>query len=408
MAQSRRRLNTTEARQLLTAALSGEGGSDPYPVFHRVRESAPVLRGPGGLIVLTRYADCEVAFRHRGLGLPHDAFTGWAFGGVVDDDSRQALGWVVRTMMMSNPPEHSRLRRVVSSAFTPRHVSELGPEIAAHAEQLLGKLAGQPGADFMSEVALTLPVKVMARLLGIPYAETEFCIPLCIELGKPLVSKEAIARAVAAQAKLRTYLTDLLALKRRAPADDLLSRLVTYSDEGKLNDEEVMATAVLLFGAGLETTTNLLGNGLLALLRNPDQLELLREQPDLIGSAIEEMLRYDAPIQVDLRTVLEATTLAGVELTPGQAVMALLGAANRDPERFTNPDRFDITRDEGANLAFTAGIHFCLGAHLAKLEARELFGKLLTSFQRIELVGDPQVTPDLQRRRVACMPLIIA
>lgn len=402
-----RPLTSATAYQLFVSVLSGQAGPDPYPAYRRLRESTPVLRGPDGGIALTRYGDCEAAFRHRGLGLPSDPMLGWTVGRPVTAEARRLLSWLTRTMMMSNPPEHTRLRRLLGSAFTPRHVAELQPQISACAKRLLDEIAGQPGADFVSEVALPLPVTVIGDLLGIPTTDRDKCIPLCITLGKPLVSDEAVAAAVAAQTELRDYFTGLLAEKRRAPADDLLSRLVTMPGDDKLDDEEIMATVILLFGAGLETTTNLLGNGLAALLTNPDQLGLLRSRPELTEPAVEEMLRYDSPIQVDSRTALGPATVAGVALAEGEPVMALLGAANRDPERFPDPDRFDIARDQGAHLAFTAGLHFCLGSHLARLEARTLFSVLMTSFRSIELSGEPRIVSEWHRRRAVRVPVVI-
>jgi cytochrome P450 len=401
MSMPERPLTPAMAYQLFVSVLGGQEGSDPYPAYRRLRESTPVLRGPDGGLALTRYDDCEAAFRHRGLGLPHDPMLAWSVGRPVAKEARRALSWLTRTMMLSNPPEHTRLRRLLGSAFTPRHVAELQPEISACTGRLLDEIAGQPGADFVSEVALRLPATTIGELLGIPVADRATFVPLCMTLGKPLISDEAIAAAIAAQAELRGYFTDLLAAKRRAPADDLLSRLANRPDRDRLDDDEIIATAILLFGAGFETTTNLLCNGLAALLINDDQLRLLRRRPELTDSAVEEMLRYDSPIQVDTRTALEPTTLAGVKLAEGEPVVAILGAANRDPERFPDPDRFDITRDQGGHLAFTSGLHFCLGSHLARLEARTLFGLLMTRFQSIELAAEPQIIPDLQRRRAA-------
>jgi len=401
-------LDSAWAQKLLMSALHCDEGADPYPTFHRLRAAAPILRLPGGVIVLSRYADCEAAFRHRSLGVRPDPVAGFGLGRELSEQTRRELNWVTRTMMLSNPPEHTRLRRLVSSAFTPRHVEQLHTEIVAHVDRALSEIAGQPGADFMSTVALPFPAKVMADLLGIPDADIETCIAPCMALSKPNTSKDVLGEIMDAQAKLRAYFTDLLAAKRRSPGDDLITRLVASSDDDKLDDEEVMGTVVLLFGAGLETTTNLLGNGLVALLRQPAQLELLRERPELGKSAVEEMLRYDAPIHVDWRTALEPATLAGIELPAGQTLMLLLGAANRDPAQFPDPDRFDITRDQGQHMSFITGIHFCLGSHLARLEARVMFGRLVARFRKIEFAGEPEITPDLYRRGVIRLPVTIA
>jgi len=397
------------AEELFVSILLGGEGPDPYGAYRRLRAAAPVLRTQGGALVLTRYDDCDAALRHRGLGKAREPLAARLAGG-TDEHARRALAWMRRTMLFSDPPDHTRLRRLVSSAFTVRHVDELQRAISDRTDRLLDALAAQPGADFMAAVALPLPVNVIADLLGVPDADREPFTPLIHDvtaLLEPYVDAAALARAVAAQAELATYFGDLLAEKRRWPEADLLSRLAASRDDDKLDDEEMIAASVLLFGAGFETTTNLLGNGLRALLGAPEQVDLLRERPDLVPAAVEEMLRYDSPIQIDGRTALEPVTVAGTDLPAGQLVIMLLGAANRDPDRFTEPDRFDVTRDDGAHLAFATGIHFCLGAHLARLEAAVVLTRMLTRFGRIELAGDPQPRPGLNPRGLSRLPVIL-
>jgi len=398
------------ADELFISIIIGGEGPDPYHAYHRLRAVAPVLRTEGGALVLTRYADCDAALRHRSLGKAREPLAARVAGGLRDEDTRRALAWMRRSMLFSNPPDHTRLRRLVSSAFTARHVDELQQAISGRADQLLDGLAGKPGADFMSAVALPLPVNVIADLLGVPDEDRESFTPLIHDvtaLLEPLVSDEALARAVAAQAELSRYFGGLLAGKRRTPAADLLSRLAASRADDKLDDEEMIAAAILLFGAGFETTTNLLGNGLRALLENPAELRRLRERPELMPAAVEEMLRFDSPIQLDGRTVLAPAAVAGAELPAGQLVVMLLGAANRDPNRFTEPDRFDVGRDEGPHLAFASGIHFCLGAHLARLEAAVVFTRLLAGFASIELAGDPEPRPGLNPRGLARLPVTL-
>ena len=397
--------------ELFISVLLGGVGPDPYGAYHRLRTEAPVLRTQGGALALTRYGDCDAALRHRSLGKAREPLAARITGGATDENARRALAWMRRTMLFSNPPDHTRLRRLVSSAFTVRHVDEMEHAISARADLLLDACAGEPGADFMAAVALPLPVNVIADLLGVPEADRENFTPLIhavTALIEPFVGEDALARAVAAQAELASYFGDLLAGKRQRPAADLFSRLAASRADDKLDDEEMIAAAVLLFGAGFETTTNLLGNGLCALLQAPGQLDLLREQPGLVPAAVEEMLRYDSPIQLDGRTTLEPATVAGVGLPAGQLVIMLIGAANRDPDRFTAPDRFDVTRDEGTHLSFAAGIHFCLGAHLARLEAAVVLSRMLARFKRIELAGDPEPRPGLNPRGLARLPLTLA
>ena len=261
----------------------------------------------------------------------------------------------------------------------------------------------------MAAVALPLPVNVIADLLGVPEADRQPLTLLIHDVNtllEPLVSDEELARAVIAHAELSSYFGGLLDRKLRKPAADLLSRVFAVDRTAdKLDDEEMIAAAILLFGAGFETTTNLLGNGLRALLENPAELGLLRARPSLICSAVEEMLRFDPPVQVDGRTTLEPATVADVELPAGQRVIMLLGAATCDPSRYTEPGRFDITRDEGPHLAFAAGIHFCLGAHLARLEAAVVFTQLLARFKNVKLAGDPLTSNRLNPRGLARLPV---
>ena len=399
------------AEELFVSVLLGGEGPDPYGAYHRLRAEAPVLQTQAGALVLTRFDDCDAALRHRSLGKAREPLAARTVGGFRDEHTRRALAWMRRTMLFSNPPDHSRLRRLVSSAFTVRHVDEMRRAISDRADRLLDGLAGQQGADFMTAVALPLPVNVIADLLGVPEADRDSFTPLIHDvtaLLEPFVGADALARAVAAQAELASYFGSLLAEKRRRPAGDLLSRLAASRGDDKLDEEEMIAAAILLFGAGFETTTNLLGNGLRALLETPGQVGLLRERPELVPAAVEEMLRYDSPIQLDGRTTLEPAKVAGAELPAGQLVVMLLGAANRDPDRFTEPDRFDVTRDEGANLAFAAGIHFCLGAHLARLEAAVVFTRMLERFGRIELAGDPQPRPGLNPHGLSSLPVTLA
>lgn len=398
------------AEELFVSILTGAEGPDPYDAYHRLRAMAPVLRTQAGVLVLTRYADCDAALRHRSLGKARNPLASRIAGGTPDTGTRRALAWMRRSMLFSNPPDHTRLRRLVSSAFTARHVDQLRQAISDRTDRLLDGIADRPGADFMSTVALALPVNVIADLLGVPDADTEAFTPLIHDvtaLLEPLVSDETLARAVAAQAELSGYFGGLLAAKRRQPAADLLSRLAADRADDRLDDDEMIAAAILLFGAGFETTTNLVGNGLRALLENPGTLRLLREQPELIPAAVEEMLRFDSPIQLDGRTVLEAATIAGAGLQVGQIVVMLLGAANRDPGHFTEPDRLDVARDEGPHLAFASGIHFCLGAHLARLEAAVVFSRLLARFSSIELAGDPQARAGLNPRGLIRLPVTL-
>jgi cytochrome P450 len=373
------------------------GAHDTYWNYRRLRETAPVFVTGSGTLVLSNYADCDAALRHRDLGKLSETPK---VPGVLDEQTQALMINVRRSMIFANPPGHTRLRRAVGSAFTARHVDELSPAVGAIADRLLDKLAARPGADFVATVALPLAVHVIADLLGIPRPDRARFLRLAhgtSALVKPELDEASLNHAVAACTELREYFADLIAERRRAPRPDLLSRLAASDGPDALDDIEVIATVVVLFDAGFETTSNLLGNGLHALVTHPDQLALLRRRPELMPSAVDEMLRYEAPVQVDRRTALEPATLAGVDLAAGQVVIALLGGANRDPARFADPDRFDITRADGPGLAFASGIHFCLGAPLARMEGSAFFARLLDRFRSIEIAAEPVRRPGVAR-----------
>ena len=396
-----------DAERLLADVLLGEPCADPYASYRRLREQAPVLQTGGGVLVLSRYDDVYEALRRPELGRAGEVFSAHA-GKLPEDQFRHAMRWWRRTLLFSNPPGHTRLRRAISAAFTPRHVEQLRASVAAIADETLGMLAHQPGADFVPLVALPLPVKVIAGLLGMPRGDYPSFAPVIrsmVELFEPFADAATIARAVAAQDELAGYFAELLASKRRRPGDDLLSRLASAQPDGGLDDTEIIATAILLFAAGFETTTNLLSNGLHALFTHPAQLALLRQQPQLAASAVEEFLRFDPPVQLTSRTTMGSCTVAGAGLPPGQTVLVLIAAANRDPMRFTDPDRLDIARDEGPSLTFATGPHFCLGAHLARLEAAEVFTRMLRRFPHLEPAGTPQRRRGSSLRGFAELPV---
>lgn len=396
------------AEELLIDVLIGDHGADgPYTGYRRLRELAPALLTASGVLVLTRYRDCDAALRSRDLGKADESL-GFRLVEVPEDLRRRAVHRFRRSMLFTNPPDHTRLRRLLSSAFTPRHVRDLSDAITARATQLLDRIEDRDDVDFMSEVALPLPVAVIGDLLGVPESDRAPFAPLVRALVGPLEptsDEAALIRATEAEDTLAEYFTALLAEKRVDPRDDLLSRLVQARDHDRLDDAEMIAAAILLFAAGFETTSNLLGNGLAALLAHHDQFTALREDPRLTERAVEELLRYDSPVQTDGRTVLNPCTLAGVDLEPGQIVMPLLGAANRDPEHFTDPDRLDITRDQGPSLAFGAGIHHCLGAPLARLEAAHLFPLLLHRYPTVAATADPTWRRGLTLRGLETLPI---
>ncbi|GAA3207337.1 cytochrome P450 [Actinocorallia longicatena] len=399
-----------EAELLFYAALGDPTAENLRPAYHALRDRAPALLLEDGTLVLSGHAGCDAALRHRALGKGSDML-GFQFTGLPPERLEELMSNVADSMIFANPPDHTRLRRLVSSAFTGRHVQELRGAVRERTAALLDRLADGPGTDFMTTVALPLPLNVIGDLLGIPDSDRAVVLPLAGSIGavvSPDSTPEALADAVEATRAITDYITDLLAHKRLHPGDDLLSRLARSAEEDALRPEEVVSTAILLFGAGFETTTNLLGNGLHALLDNPAELAALRADRSLMPTAIEELLRYDGTVQIDARTVLEPAVLQGVNLEPGTMVITLLGAANHDPARFTDPDRLDLSRTDNPHLSFAIGIHFCLGAHLARLEADIVFTQLLDRFPHLERTTPPTRRSGLALRGFTHYPLTTA
>jgi len=362
--------------------------SDPYPLFHRLRTEDPVhWEADLEFWALTRYADAVYALREDSLlsSAIHDSPRP---GGVGLSSAR----WFV----FLDPPRHTRLRALVHSAFTPQVVEGLRARIQAIVDELLDRAAEAGRLDLIADLGFPLPAIVIAELLGVPAEDRAQFRAWSADLAAAggLVrmaadGAERLSRARAGGAALNAYFRDIIRERRRAPRDDLVSRLTgVQSAEGTLSEEELVDTCALLLFAGHETTTNLIGNGMLALLRHPDELSRLRAAPSLIGPAVEELLRYDSPVQMRVRVARETVEIGGRRIAKGQRVLILVGAANRDPARFPDPDRLDIARPDNRHLAFGHGIHFCTGAPLARLEGAIAIRRLLRRFPRLELTTD--------------------
>jgi cytochrome P450 len=397
-------VESAETSKLLDELTTLVGRDDPYPRYARLREISPVVRAEDGALVLTRHADCATVTRDGRLGhMPKHML---AFIGLADWADHPALRQLFTSMLTLNPPDHTRLRRLVSSTFTARRVQALQPAIAAMVDDLLAEMSGP--ADFVSAFAFRLPVNVIGELLGVPAADRAAFQSVVRDWSQVLeqIGPEVLETADPAAATLRGYLAELAAERRRAPQDDLISALVAAEEAGdRLTEDELLTTAGLLFAAGFETTTNLLANGLVALLQHPDQLAALRERPALAASAVEELLRFDSPVQLVSRVVYEPVELGGMTIEPGERVVAYVGAGNRDPERFGDPDRLDLERADNAPLSFGGGIHYCLGAPLARLEAQVAFPALLGRFPNIELAGEPERRDSLTIRGLTRLPI---
>ncbi|MDQ3249072.1 MAG: cytochrome P450 [Chloroflexota bacterium] len=351
---------------------------DPYPYYDLLRTNAPVFYWPAwGITFLTRHDDCSELLRDNRLG-----------HGMMGDASsesplaqRALFDMQANWLLFKNPPDHTRLRGLVHKAFTPRMIEQLRSTVQAITDGLLDRVQAAGEMDLIADLAYPLPVTVIAEMLGIPEADRQAFHEWSDALARSLDLTEDPAvyeRANQAAATFTAYLRELANRRRVEPQADLLSALVAVEEAGDhLTEAELYATCSLLLIAGHETTINLIGNGTLALLRHPEQLALLRQNGALIKPAIEELLRYDSPVQMTSRMVLEKVAVRGQTLQPGQQVSFMLGAANRDPEVFSTPDVLDITRKNNPHLALGGGIHYCLGAPLARLEGQIALETLL-------------------------------
>lgn len=360
--------------------------ANPYPFYHELRVTEPVYWAEmppplNGMWLCTRYAD--VASVLKEARLTKHRLDMMRAGEVTANQ---------RSMLSEDPPDHTRLRSLVSQAFTPKRVQGLQSRIEEVTNHLIEQVAGQGGMDFVTAIAQPLPVIVIAELLGVPPEDRhEFQA-----WSNTVITGGDGARRTAERGKqsnaailaLDHYFRKLIEQRRREPRNDLISALIAARDvEERLNEEELLSTCRLLLIAGFETTVNLLSNGLLALLQHPEQRMLLQANPALVGSAVEEMLRYYSPVQrATYRGATETFMIGDKQIQPGEAVSAIIGAANRDPAVFPDPNRFDITRTPNPHLGFGLGIHFCLGAPLARLEGRVAFTTLLERLPGLQLL----------------------
>jgi cytochrome P450 len=391
-----------------------EGQADPYPCYARMRAEARVSRTAFGPYVVNGYEESLGVLRdpRLGRGLTIEDMSSGIFS---DAGTRRGefMEASQHNMLMADPPDHTRLRRLVSRSFTPRQVERLRPAIHRLIDDLLDAMAARDEVDFIAEFALPLPMDVIGELVGVPTSERGALQPFVRAAAKgiePVLSAEETEASIDALVHLAGYFTGLLDERRRAPRDDLLSALVqARENDDRLTDDEITSTAILLFSAGFETTTNLLGNGLLALLRHPDQLEDWRRHPEIAPTAVEELLRFDSPVQFNLRTALEPADLLGEPLARGDRIVVLQGAANRDPVRFERADELDLRRADNTPLSFGWGIHHCIGAPLARMEGEIAFNALLARFPTMTLVSDEaHWRPSFTLRGLLDLPLRLA
>jgi len=375
---------------------------DPYPLYRYLLAAAPVQWNDVlGAWTLARFEDVVTSLTDARFSADR-----------TERDQPDALeGYeLAKSMLVSDPPDHTRMRALVQKAFTPRMIEQLRPRIIAIVRELLDRIASRGGEfDLIADLAYPLPVVVIAELLGVPPEDRqifeEWSALLAASLD-PLVSADLMWRVTQARDGLHTYLRGIIAERRREPRADLISALVAVEERGDvLSEPELVVMCTLLLIAGHETTVNLIGNGVLALLKHPDQLGLLRGSPQLIGTAVEELLRFDSPVQMTGRVVMAPLELGGKEIPAGNFVLPLLGAANRDPAQFPEPEKLDLARSPNAHVAFGRGIHFCLGAPLARAEGQIAIGALVQRFRTLQLAGEPVRRDQITLRGLKSLPL---
>lgn len=388
---------------------SPEMMADPYPAYRAFRERGRVQRTSAGHWLATGYDEVSSLLTDQRFGEAAGRGGRIRLSRATREGQQQLLGRV-DTMLSQDPPEHTRLRRLVSKAFTPRSVQKMRPRIQEVVNELLEKVDGRDEFDLVSELAWPLPVIVIAEMLGIPREDRErfkrWSDAMVATLGGDY---SALDEARRSNEELVEYVSRVIAERRKEPRDDLISRLVAAEERGQtLSEDEMLGTVALLLVAGNETTTHLISNGMLALLRNPEQLARLREDPSLLPSAVDELLRYTGPVHTTRRVAKTDVSLGGTEIKRGEVVIGLLAAANRDPNQYADPDSLDVARNPTDHMAFGDGIHFCLGAALARLEGQVTIGTLLQRFPGLRLLdGAPEWGGTFAIRGVSSLRLAV-
>jgi cytochrome P450 len=373
--------------------LSPEFRADPYPLYARLREVTAATPTPLGSILVTRYQPVDRVLRSSAFRSPRGYRDADDPAGPRRFDPAGALTLHRRHWILFQSGEtHARLRRLITKVFTPRAVRELAPRIEAIVDALLAPALERGSMEVIDDLAFPLPSTVICELLGVPPADRDVNRAWATATAPtldPICSDAQVAAAEQAMTEWDAYMRAFLAERRARPGHALIDAMLAVEDEGsRLSEDEIAANATFLFAAGHETTTNLIGNGLHALLRNPDQLAVLRREPALVENAIEELLRFDSPVQFTGRVALEPTEIEGEPVAPGIVVMLALGSANRDPRRYRDPDSLDVRRSDVKPLSFGGGPHYCVGAALARLEGRIAFDRLLGRTRGIELATD--------------------
>jgi cytochrome P450 len=354
---------------------------NPHALYRGLRENQPINLTPDGLWRLTRYHDIQKLLKRSSVGMR-------TLDGLIPNHTREESD-ASRFMLRTDPPDHDRLRSLVSKAFTPSALAAIRPQVQAAIDEELARFSSAGSMDLVEHLALPVPAASMCAMLGVPFEDRNRLSELVSWATYLLAAKaypELVPRANAAINELAVYMLALFEERRRNPGTDILTALVLAEEQGdRLDDEELLQQSIGLLIAGLETTIGLIGNGMRAFAHNPDQFELLAQQPELASRAVEECLRYEPSVPSSIRVVWEDTEFDGYVIPRDSAVMPVLIAGNRDPEVFSDPDRFDISRNEARHCSFGGGIHFCLGSHLARMNAEVAFTSMASRFTKLEL-----------------------
>ena len=386
---------------------------DPYRQYAALREHDPVHRSPLEVWVLFRYDDIVGVLRDSSLSVQIDNATPTARMQMFAEQAPEERERGAHSILNVDPPDHTRLRRLVSKAFTPKMVHELRPRIQVLVDDALDAMAARGEADVIGDLAFPLPFTVISEMLGMPDGNRDEVRGWSHTLTKtldPIVSPEEVDAALAAANNMQSHIQDVLAWKRDHPADDLLTGLIAAEDEGdRLSEIELLDQVLLLYVAGHETTVNLIGNATLALLGHPDQLARLRSDPELDGGAVEELLRYDSPVQFSRRITTADLDVDGTTIPAGTFTLTCLGSANHDEARWgPTADELDITRtDAGQHMSFGNGIHHCLGSSLARTEAQVAIGMLVRRFPDLALAAEPERNGRVVLRGLESLPVTL-
>lgn len=403
---------TVPAQALLAQLLDPGNRADPYPIFQRLRESGPVLLPDSNLVVFSSFADCDEVLRHPASCSDRLKSTA-AQQAIVAGQEARPFG--TPGFLFLDPPDHTRLRKLVSKAFSPKVVRSLEPGIADLVDRLLDAVTAAGSFEVITDLAYPLPVAVICRLLGVPISdEAQFSWasallaqgldPFIAFTGQPQGFEERLQAGL----WLRGYLRELLQQRRAHPRDDLMSGLIAVEEAGdQLTEDEIVATCNLLLVAGHETTVNLIANGVLAMLRHRDHWATLSQESGSAAAIVEETLRYDPPVQLVGRIAGEDMRINGVDIPAGDTMVLLLAAAHRDPEVTERPDEFDPTRDTIRHLAFGLGPHFCLGAPLARLEAAVALSAVAKRFPGAHIDAEPAYKPNVTLRGMVSLHVAV-